>query len=40
MAGLERGLYSRLTDQEIRQLAALTAKILGDTEDTTQPAAT
>jgi DNA-binding MarR family transcriptional regulator len=40
MAGLERGLYSRLTDQEIRQLAALTAKILGDTEDPTQSTAT
>lgn len=33
--GLERLLYSRLTDREIRQLAALTAKILGDTEETT-----
>ena len=40
LAGLERGLYARLTDREIRQLAALTAKILGDTEDTTQATAT
>jgi DNA-binding MarR family transcriptional regulator len=40
LAGLERHLYGRLTDREIRQLAALTAKILGDGEGTTQAAAT
>ena len=40
LAGLERRLYARLTERETRQLAALTAKILGDTEDTAQSAAT
>jgi DNA-binding MarR family transcriptional regulator len=30
LAGLERHLYARLTERETRQLAALTAKILGD----------
>jgi hypothetical protein len=37
---LERRLFARLTDRETRQLAALTAKILGDREDSTQSTAT
>jgi DNA-binding MarR family transcriptional regulator len=40
LAGLERRLFARLTERETRQLAALTAKILGDTEDRAQSAAT
>jgi len=40
LAGLERRLFARLTEQETRQLAALTSKILGDREDSAQSART
>jgi len=40
LAGLERRLFARLTEQETRQLAALTGKILGDGEDSAQSART